>query len=74
MQLYIVQQPLSKDFSLISTLNLELILSQKNPASHPSEFRLHGNYRQKRVKDLVTENLKGNWDVSQPFYFYSGAP
>ena len=28
---------------------------------------------QKRVKDLVIENLKGKWDVSQPFLFYSRA-
>ena len=61
-------------FPLISTLDLELILSRKKPTLVPPNSGSTGKYRQKRVKDLVIENLKGKWDVSQPFFIYSRAP
>ena len=61
--------------SLISSLDLELILSRKkNPRRVPPSSDSTGKYRQKSVKDLVTENLKRKWDVSQPFFFYSRVP
>ena len=72
MQLYTVTASF-KRFSMILTLDLELILSRKKPSSLPSSGST-GKYRQKRVKDLVIENLKGKWDASQPFFFYSRAP
>ena len=50
-----------KRFSLISTLDLELILSlKKNSPFVPPSSGSKGRYRQKRVKDLVIENLKGS--------------
>ena len=37
-----------KKFLLISTLDLELILSRKKPTSRPAEFRLHGKVSVKK--------------------------
>ena len=66
-------QILSK--ALISTLELEFILSRgKTHVSALLSSGSTGKYQQKRVKDLITENLLGKWDVSQPFFFYSRAP
>ena len=50
---------------------LSLSFVGKNPRVVPPSSGSTGKYRQKRVKDLVIENLKAKWDVSQPFFFYS---
>ena len=45
----------------------------EKPRLVPPSSGSKGKYRQKKVKDLVLENFKGNWEVSKPFFFYSRA-
>ena len=59
------------------TLDLELILlvvRKSKTASRPTEFMVHGKVLAKRVRNLVTENLKRKWEVYKPFFFYSRTP